>query len=60
MLFERWFTRRADGRCEIPADLAQLERDLDARLAMRKAARSISNPYERGHVVRQINRGAKA
>lgn len=59
MIFEKWFTRRPDGRCEIPADLAQLERDLEARLAMRKAARSISNPHVRGHVVRQINRGAK-
>ena len=60
MIFEKWFTRRADGRCEIPADVAQTERDLEARLAMRKAARSISNPHVRGHITRQLNRGAKA
>ena len=59
MLFERFFRRRPDGRCEIPADPAQTERDLEARLAMRKAARSISNPHVRGHITRQLNRGAK-
>lgn len=53
-----FFRRRADGRCEPPADIAQLERQLNERLAARRAARSISNPYERGHETRRINAGA--
>lgn len=58
MIFSRWFTRRPDGRCEIPPDIAQLERDLNERLALRKAARSITNPHQRGHYTRQLNRSA--
>jgi len=54
-----FFRRRADGRCEPPTDIAQLERQLSERLAARKAARLISNPYERGHVTRRINAGVR-
>jgi len=52
-----FFRRRPDGRCEPPTDIAQLERQLDERLADRKRARSIANPHQRGHVTRQINAG---
>lgn len=34
------------------------ERDLDRRLAARKAARQESNPHKRGHITRKINAGA--
>lgn len=33
-----------------------LERDLDRRLALRKAARRERNPHKRGHLTRAINR----
>ena len=32
---------------------------LDARLALRKAARLEHNPHRRGHITRKINAGAK-
>lgn len=32
--------------------------DLDARLALRKAARLEKNPHKRGHITRAINAGA--
>lgn len=35
-----------------------LERDLNRRLALRKAARQESNPHKRGHLTRAINRSA--
>lgn len=53
------FRRRPDGRAEPRDDIAQLERQLNERLAERKRARSIANPHQRGHVTRQINAGAQ-
>lgn len=35
-----------------------MERDLDRRLALRKAARLERNPHKRGHLTRAINRSA--
>ena len=35
-----------------------LERDLDRRLALRKAARLERNPHKRGWITRAINRSA--
>lgn len=35
-----------------------LERDLNRRLALRKAARLEKNPHKRGHITRAINAGA--
>ena len=32
--------------------------DLDARLALRKAARLEPNPWKRGHIIRKLNAGA--
>jgi hypothetical protein len=37
--------------------LTQLGRELDARLALRKAARLEPNPHRRGHITRGINGG---
>ena len=34
------------------------ERDLDRRLALRKAARQEANPWKRGHITRKLNAGA--
>jgi hypothetical protein len=51
-----YFRRRPDFRCEPAPDVAQIERDIEARLAKRKAARTISCPYKRGHATRAINR----
>lgn len=58
MIFSQFFRRRSDGRCEIPPDIAQLERDLAERLALRKSARAITDPHKRGHYTRQLNRRA--
>lgn len=58
MILARYFARRADGRCAPPPDVEQIERDLDARLALRKAARAIASPGKRGWATRAINRGA--
>lgn len=51
-----FFRRRSDGRCEPLADIASLEMDLEARLAARKAARSIKDPHKRGHFIRMLNK----
>jgi hypothetical protein len=32
--------------------------DLDARLALRKAARQETDPWKRGHIIRKLNAGA--
>jgi hypothetical protein len=54
-----FFRLRADGRCEPAPDIAQLDRDLDDRLARRRAARAIPNPHKRGHMTRMINQEAR-
>lgn len=51
-----YFRRRPDGRCEPLADIASIEMDLEARLAARKAARSIKDPHKRGHFIRMLNK----
>lgn len=53
-----YFTRRPDGRMEPPADLSEIERQLNDRLAKRKAARLEKNPHRRGWIIRKLNGGA--
>ena len=55
MMLLAHFLRRADGRCACPPDTAAIEREIEARLAARKAARAEPNPARRGHITRAIN-----
>ena len=54
-----WLTRnRFNAARDRRQAAVRMDRELDQRLALRKAARLEPDPWKRGHITRRLNAGA--